>query len=298
MSKKKFRWSLSATTITFSIGTKVFAYKKNHPNYKKAMDLIKADKIDELESLIADPFKASKGLFSAIGDRVYMKGFKDPLPKKFGHVIYDFYKSKKNIKPLINFWRNLAQNPLETAKESLFDFIAHNDMAITPDGCFIAYKKVTRQMSKKGKSKRKFVDSHTKTIDNSVGKVVKMARKDVDANIHQTCSRGLHVAAWSYAATYDGDVLVCVKVNPKNVVAVPSDYNRQKMRVCEYKVCKVVSKPYEGYYIQTDDKEEFDGMTSKEIIAFVRRKTGKRIRLNPKNKKAVLREAKRILEGK
>ena len=298
MSKKKFRWSLSATTVTFSLGTKIFSYKKGHENYKRALELIKADKIDELESLVADPFKKTKGLFSVINDRIYMKGHKDPLPKNFGHIIFDFFKQKKNIKPLINFWRNLAKNPSVTAKESLFDFIAHNKMVITPDGCFIAYKKVTRQVTKKGVSKRKFLDSHSKTIDNSVGRIVKMDRSKVDPNNHQTCSTGLHVAAWSYAHQFDGDVIVCVKVNPKDVVAVPVDYNRQKMRVCEYKVCKVVTAPYQGFYIQTDDKEEFDGMTSKEIIAFVRRKTGKRIRLNPKNKKAVLREAKRILEGK
>lgn len=33
-------------------------------------------------------------------------------------------------------------------------------------------------------------------------------------------------------------MIVEVLINPKNVIAVPRDYNAQKMRVCEYKVIR------------------------------------------------------------
>lgn len=35
------------------------------------------------------------------------------------------------------------------------------------------------------------------------------------------------------------DVLLEVKIHPKDVVAIPTDYNQQKMRVCEYTVLAV-----------------------------------------------------------
>jgi hypothetical protein len=45
------------------------------------------------------------------------------------------------------------------------------------------------------------------------------------------------VAAFEYADKfYSNGHLMEIKVNPKNVVAVPTDYNQQKMRVCEYEV--------------------------------------------------------------
>lgn len=70
-----------------------------------------------------------------------------------------------------------------------------------------------------------------------------MRREDVDPDRNKCCSRGLHVASWEYAATYMGEVLIEVQVNPKDVVAVPLDYNFGKMRTCRYRVVRVISEP-------------------------------------------------------
>jgi DNA-binding transcriptional regulator/RsmH inhibitor MraZ len=88
------------------------------------------------------------------------------------------------------------------------------------------------------------MDLQTGKFDNHPGKTPKMDRKDVDPDRNQTCSRGLHVAAYIYAKDFYGNGhLLEVKVNPKDVVAVPPDYNAQKMRVCEYFVVRECAGP-------------------------------------------------------
>lgn len=145
--------------------------------------------------------------------------------------IVDFYKQNLPYLPLVNFWRNIQQNPSNESKSHLFTFLEANKMPITHDGCFIAYKKVVRD------AQGNLVDAYSKTFCNNVGSVVTMDREKVDPNRDQTCSVGLHVAAFNYAAlSYSGSDLLEVKVNPKDVVAVPSDYNNEKMRVCKYEV--------------------------------------------------------------
>jgi len=77
-------------------------------------------------------------------------------------------------------------------------------------------------------------------MDNKLGKVVTMDRKDVDANRHQTCSRGLHIAGQQYNAGWtfneNGNLLTIVEVDPKDVVSIPTDYNGHKGRCCKFKI--------------------------------------------------------------
>lgn len=145
--------------------------------------------------------------------------------------IVEFYKQNLPYLPLVNFWRNIQQNPSNESKSHLFRFLEANKIPITHDGCFIAYKKVTRD------NQGNLVDAYSKSFCNNIGAVVTMDRDKVNPDRNQTCSVGLHVAAFNYAAyEYSGTDLIEVKVNPRDVVAVPIDYQDQKMRVCRYEV--------------------------------------------------------------
>lgn len=109
-----------------------------------------------------------------------------------------------------------------------------NNLPITKDGCFIAFKMVRAD----------YRDIYTGTMDNSPGCVPKMKRADVDPDKDRTCSRGLHFAALeyvrngSYGSSSNGDRLMAVKINPRDVVAIPTDYNNSKGRACQYLVLK------------------------------------------------------------
>ena len=61
----------------------------------------------------------------------------------------------------------------------------------------------------------------------------------MDEDSTRTCSFGLHVCSYDYLPNFGtggGDRVVICEVNPRDVVAIPQDYNNTKMRVCKYKV--------------------------------------------------------------
>jgi len=134
-----------------------------------------------------------------------------------------------DIEPLANFMVNLNNNPSMRAVNELYGFLEASNLPITNDGHFLAYKRVAGD----------FKDIYTGKIDNSIGQVVEMPRNKVDEEKSRTCSTGLHFCARSYLSNYGvraGNATVVVKINPADVVAIPSDYNNAKGRTCRYEV--------------------------------------------------------------
>jgi hypothetical protein len=130
------------------------------------------------------------------------------------------------IEPMVHFMENLYQNPSKRAVTELYGFLEKGNLPITPDGHFLAYKKVRDD----------YTDVHSGKFDNSVGQVVEMERHDVDDNKDNTCSTGLHFCSMSYLSCFGGERTVIVKINPADVVSIPSDYNDAKGRACRYEV--------------------------------------------------------------
>ena len=60
----------------------------------------------------------------------------------------------------------------------------------------VEYLDDTEALNKKIRSN--FRDIYTNKMDNSVGEVVKMPRKLVNDNRHETCSAGLHFCSYDY----------------------------------------------------------------------------------------------------
>jgi hypothetical protein len=125
------------------------------------------------------------------------------------------------------------QNPSKRAVEELYTFLEKGNLPLTPDGYFLAYKKVQHD----------FKDIHSGTMDNSPGKIVEMERNAVDDNMHNTCSTVLHFCAKEYlphfgnrASGKKADRVVILKINPADVVSIPADYNSTKGRACRYEV--------------------------------------------------------------
>jgi hypothetical protein len=73
-------------------------------------------------------------------------------------------------------------------------------------------------------------------MDNSVGMIVEMERNRVDDDKNVTCSTGLHFCGMSYLSHFGGARTVIVKINPRDVVSIPTDYNEAKGRACRYEV--------------------------------------------------------------
>lgn len=173
--------------------------------------------------------KTTKGKFTIQDGSVIIDG--QTLPDSLSDKLLELVESGESTQRLENFWNNLAQNPTDSARQDLYGFLAENNVPITRDGCFIAYKTV----------KHNFWDKYTgDTFNCKPGNIVEMVREKVDHNRQNTCSNGLHVAAFEYAHNFgnNDDRLMECKVNPRDVVAVPPDYSQRKMRVCRAEILR------------------------------------------------------------
>lgn len=213
--------------------------------FLRAKELVAQGKLDDVLAM-ADRGVGietkTEGKFSVQGGVIVIDG--ELLPTALSGKLLELVDAGEDTLALENFWDNLRKNPTESSRKDLFAFLQANNVPITRDGCFIVYKKVRQD----------YWDSHTgKTHQNKPGMIVTMPREDVDQNRNNTCSSGLHVAAFEYAADFSGQRLMECKVNPMDVVAVPPDYNEQKMRVCRYQVVRETTTKYEEPLYSADE---------------------------------------------
>ena len=250
---------ISEKQITVYLPTgKVFAVKAADPNYPVVLEAIKAkdwDAVVDMADLAAKVNAHAKGAFVVEGDVVKIGG--EVLPESLSKRLIAFTKQGIDVDPLVKFWANLQNNPSYRSVQQLHAFLEANDHPITPDGCFIGYRAISNDWK----------DLRTNTMDNSIGAVVEMPRNKVDEDPERTCSSGLHVASYNYAQNHYGawngsHRLVAVKVNPADVVAVPTDYNGEKMRVCKFEVLSEIEKEIKEQvydpYTPDEENDEFN----------------------------------------
>ena len=219
--------------VTVVIDSKPHTISKTHITYQKVVDAIKAGDWDTVKDVI-EPKKVvldyGQGNVAVQGDKLFWKGeeMHNALSNRMIQMLQDGFP----IEPMIQFMENLMQNPSKRAVTELYGFLEKNSLPITPDGHFLAYKKV----------KGDYKDCYTGTMDNSVGSVVEMERNRVDDDQNRTCSTGLHFCSRDYLNHFGGDRVVIVKINPRDVVSIPNDYNDSKGRACRYEVVDEIDK--------------------------------------------------------
>lgn len=239
------RWVLTDNHITCSFGGKTHMVARTDANANAIIDALKAKRYDEVPELVSVALaieKYTEGNFKVVDGSVMVDD--QEVHGLLAIKIRQFHSEGLPYMPLVKFARNVRKNPSERAVNDLYAFLEQNKHPITDDGCFIAYKKVSRS----------FKDLHTGTMDNSVGQTVVIPRAEVDDDAERTCSRGLHLSNFDYCSNHYGssnDVIIEAKCNPASVVAIPKDYGAAKMRVCKYTVLSVIEKPVEVSYRDT-----------------------------------------------
>lgn len=223
-------------SVSFAVDGKLTVIPKSHVNFYNILDALETGDMEKVKPLLVDTRQAisnsTDGVIKFRDNQLWFEG--EPLHLSITVRIIALIRDGFDVKPLLNFLRNLLDNPSARAKEELYNFLSVNNLPITADGHFIAYKMITAD----------YKDIYTRKMDNSVGATPKMDRADVDPDKHETCSVGLHFAALhyvtsgSYGSRSGGHRLVAVKVNPRDVVAIPTDYNNSKGRACEYTILR------------------------------------------------------------
>ena len=220
---------IQGKNIVVVIGNNSHTISSTHITYQRVLDAIKAGDWDTVKDLI-EPKKVvvnyGKGNIEVQGEKLFWKGaeFHNSIATRMISMLQEGFP----VEPLVLFMENLMSNPSKRAVTELYGFLEKNKLPITSDGHFLAYKKVGSN----------FKDIHSGTMDNSVGQVVEMERNMVDDDQNRTCSTGLHFCSESYLAHFGDSTsrTVILKINPRDVVSIPNDYNNAKGRACKYEV--------------------------------------------------------------
>ena len=235
--------------LTLILKNKAHQVLPDHINYRLIMDSLQSASEDELLELVDIETAVatfSQGRVEVKNGQVLYDG--EEVHGAISKRILEFMSKGLPFQPLVNFLNNLMENPSMQSQTELYDFLEHENLAITSDGYFLAYKAVRSD----------FKDKYKGIFDNTVGSICEMQRSKVDDNRSIGCSQGLHAGALNYVATYGsveaGDRIVIVKINPKDVVSVPSDSNCEKLRTCRYEVVA----EYQGELLKPLYSDDFD----------------------------------------
>ncbi len=228
---------INATGVTIIIGTDTFTIRRDHVSYDSIISELNGNRDAAVLRSLLDVKEAittlTQGKVEIKDDKVFVNG--DEVTIGLAKRIIQLVKDNQNglAKPLIAFLENVMQNTSRRAVQGLYEWLEKSDLPITDDGHFIAWKIVGPN----------YMDLYSGKFDNSPGKVVEVARNEVDEDPDKTCSYGLHFCSSGYLPSYgraEGNKVMMVKVHPADVVAFPRDYNTAKGRACKYTVLKEV----------------------------------------------------------
>lgn len=215
-----------SVTVVFEDGPETML--SSSPSFTELIQAMKAKDSEKITNLMR-PAVAIKnftqGDISIVGNSITYKG--EQLSNYVVNKIFEFMSADLPWEHLVSFLDRLMQNPSMRAREELYRFLETENLPVTEDGHFLAYKRVRHD----------FKDWHSNSIDNSVGKIVEMPRFKVDDNQAAGCSAGLHAGSLAYINGFHSNdgVVVIVKIDPKDVVCIPNEDVR-KLRCCKYEV--------------------------------------------------------------
>lgn len=289
-----FPYIVQGSNITVVIGTTPHTVNKSHIAYNKLLAAIKSNDWDMVQDII-EPKKAvinfGQGNIEIEGDKIFWKGreMHNALTKRMVAMIQEDFP----VEPLVAFMENLMQNPSKRAVNELYGFLEKNTLPITPDGCFLAYKKVRGNYmdchsgTVLNKPAIYLTDEDKATIAEAAGKrneveveivdgvtVVSMERNLVDDDQNRTCSVGLHFCSRDYLNHFGGERIVVLKINPRDVVSIPNDYNDSKGRACRYEIVDEIDKDKadEAFakVVQAKAEAEAGAIAEKELASFIK----------------------------
>jgi hypothetical protein len=248
---------ITDNSVTVIVNNKPITVEKDNNSFQQVIKAIIEKDWEAVECIIDKATQINKfgaGKITVIGTSVYYNDFQ--LTGYIVDKIIQFIDEKIDVEPLLNFLNKLMDNPSKTCVDKLFKFLEHKNMPIDPDGDFYAYKVITSDWK----------DKYTHKIDNSIGAIVEVSRNTVDDIADNACSYGLHAGSIEYVKNFsnESDIVIIVKINPKDVVTVPNEDTR-KLRCCRYEVmakCDGILPDtihtYDNYHSDWDDDDDDD----------------------------------------
>ena len=254
------------TVVTALVDGTPYVADKSHPNYVRIMWALESGSDDvvslfDVAASIKESYESLSERVSISNGRVYFDG--DEVDNSVTKQIVRFLESGLEPNAMVAFMENLAQNPNSHSREQLSVWLSRHDFTITADGHFIAYKGVAVFGDKYQSisSGTAVVNGETQKgqIPQGIGDVVTMPRSNVAFDPGVGCSYGLHAGTWAYASDFGRGAVLTVKINPRDVVSVPTDCDSQKLRVCRYEIINVTEQEYlQPLFDDVDEDDDVD----------------------------------------
>lgn len=238
----------------------------SHANFQEILDAVRNDEpvedileLFDMAQAVAKRFEPLTDRITVANGQVYLDGdlVENALTKQ---IVRFLEEDVPDWVPLVDFFDNVLSNPESHSREQLYEWLERHDFTIDTGGYILAYKGVDADM-KSTRSGPGIVNGEevNERLDNSVGNIVEIPRSLVHHDPSQGCSSGLHVGTFEYASTFAA-VTLKVRVNPRDIVSVPTDCNAQKVRCCRYEVLEVIEQKIQSAYqaSEVDDDWGYD----------------------------------------
>lgn len=236
-------FTLGASSITVFLDGVFNSIDSEHANYPMLLAELQKPPADRdlaairtyitIKSLIEH---LSIGRVTVFEDAIHFDG--KPVHNYMAERMLEILNQGIDLTPWATFMDNLHDNPADYAIDELYQWLEKAKMPLTPDGCFLAFKKV----------RRNYKDCHSGIFDNSPGSIVEMDRDACDTNRLRTCSTGFHFCSIGYIGNFGGERVVVVKINPRDVTSIPADYNYTKGRCFRYEVVAELDDQSAAYH--------------------------------------------------
>lgn len=265
-------YTMTPKSLNICIDGSMFTIDQTHANYNAIREALKRhsniwSQFDK--DLVAQGIKDlcdikkfiamwTRGDVEVGADAVLYKG--QPVSGVIATRLISMVSEGFSPEPLAAFLAKLQANPAEHARNELYLWLETSNLPICEDGDFLAFKSVRDD----------YLSHHDGVTNNSIGTILEMPREDVDPERDNTCSTGFHFCSMDYLSTYGGGSrIVILKINPADVVSIPSDYNNKKGRAWRYlvvdevKSARVADYEFNGVSVAKADAVTGVGMSDK-----------------------------------
>lgn len=250
---------LGNASVTVFLRGKIYTINKQAHSYNLVIEALKTKDEDKVFAAvnirqgIANALTAKNKDVTIEDNKIFYRGRE--VTGLISTRIFEVIRLGLDVQPMVNFLENLMNNPSKRAVDEAFGFSESNSLPITPDGYLLAYKRVREDYydvhsgTVLNKPYKLFTKDDIKAIDKAQGKrnevsvtiengftTVSMPRNMVNEDKDQTCSEGLHFCSYEYLEHFSGERIVVLKINPADIVSIPTDYNNAKGRCSKYQI--------------------------------------------------------------
>jgi phage baseplate assembly protein gpV len=256
--------------VALYLGGQVFQARSDHPSYPAIIAGLLANdgKGDEsvdyaalfsAERAIASKFEVLSERVSVKNGEVYLDG--DIVHGSLQKQIVAFLEAGEDFEPLVRFYEKLLGNPLGNVQDGVYDWAQANGLTINDEGNLLGYKSVHSteggyRPSRASATGEDRVNGQEVGVGNdiiqNIGDVVEMPRSIVLNEPSRACAEGLHVGTFDYAKGFQGDTVLLVEFNPRDIVSLPDSNSAWKLRVCRYTVVSVVDEALSAPVFHTE----------------------------------------------